>query len=154
MQQFTVAALINIAYTLLGGWIAWLLVRRSQARMEAQAAIAQRILERFESAREAAEFLETPAGRRLLGKIGGGTSTTHKVLGMVGPGIILSVIGFGMILATKAVDEPRMVLGGAVILASGIGCLLAVLISRRLALRWGLVDEVDARRANGLPGQP
>ena len=136
----------NLAFV---AFIAWLFVRRSRERVQAQAALRQRVIERFESSKDLTAFLETDAGRRLLGSFGPDANPAAKVLGSINAGIVLVLIGLGF-LYSAGTGNPSAFLPGWVIFASGLGCLAAAWVSHRLSRRWGLNEPVG----DGSPRPP
>ena len=112
--------------------IVWLIGRVIQGRHAKQADTQQRLLAKFESGQELAEFMETEGGREFLRQF---ESNPHRmILGSLSAGVVLSFLGLGFFVLTPL--DSDFVFHGVITLALGIGLIVAALISRRLSAKW------------------
>ena len=120
--------------------------QRERTRLEMQ----QRLIERFSSAAELQQFLETDGGRRLLetlDPVRRGPSGARNIY-VVQAGVILGAVGAALLLlvllrpllagAVEAEDAPAILVAAIIVLSLSGGLLLAATMARRLARAWGL----------------
>jgi hypothetical protein len=135
----------------------WL--RLSKLQTEANA----KLMERFTSTDELLNFIQTPAGTRLMESsvvppeqrtIG---APVGRILWSTQIGFIFLALGFGMILASGRVDtESGSVFDtlGILVIAAGIGFLISGLVSYGLSHKLGLLDSAKLSSASGGPTKP
>jgi hypothetical protein len=120
--------------------------QREQARLEMQ----RRLIERFASAAELQQFLETDGGRRLLETLDPtrrGPSGARNIY-IVQAGVILGAVGAALMLlvvmrpllagAVEPEDAAGILVAAVIVLALAGGLLMAATLARRLARSWGL----------------
>jgi hypothetical protein len=118
-------------------------MNKRQRRMKAQAELHGRLLDKFSSAKEIAEFLQTSGGAQLLEGLsseredpaGGILRSTHR-------GIVLVVVAIGCLFLTVPYgrhNNPLLVIG-VILLCLGIGFLISAGVSQRLAKILGLME--------------
>ena len=136
MERWLVVLLIaNLAFT---GWILWVFgsyrLRREKNRSEDR----NRLLERFATGAELAEFLNSAAGERFFRTLGAPPLDAERALARsVATGVVLLFLGAGFLLlgwAGVVGGEPFYV-PGALLSMGGIGVLTASAISARLLRR-------------------
>jgi hypothetical protein len=145
MGQLALVGLVIVA-------VATRIYQRERARLEMQ----QRLIERFTSAAELQQFLETEGGRRLLEMLDPVRTLDPVRRGPSGPrniyvvqaGVILGAVGAALLLlvvlrpllggAIAAEDAPAILVAAIMVLALSGGLLLAATVARRLARSWGL----------------
>ena len=127
------------------GWVMYLAadMNKRQRRMKAQAELHGRLLDKFSSAKEIAEFLQTSGGAQLLEGLsseredpaGGILRSTHR-------GIVLVVVAIGCLGLTRAYgwDNNPLLVVGVILLCLGIGFLISAGVSQRLAKILGLME--------------
>jgi hypothetical protein len=129
--------------------IAWALylsadLAKRQRRMKAQAELHSRLLDKFGSAREVVEFLQTPGGAQFLDRLSEEReSPSGGILRSVHRGIILLVLGVGSLGLMGAYgwrDNPLLV-GGVLLVSLGTGFLISAVVSHRLARQLGLSER-------------
>ena len=119
--------------------------QRERTRLEMQ----QRLVDRFSTAAELQQFLETDGGRRLLETLDPtrrGPSGARNIY-VVQAGVILGALGVALLLlvalrpvlagAIEAEDAPGILAAAVVVLCLAGGLLLAAMVARRLARSWG-----------------
>jgi len=128
------------------GWVFYLAADtiKRQRRMKAQAELHGRLLDKFGSAREVVEFLQTPGGARLVD----GFSTDREepasgVLRSTHRGIILVIVAIGCLGLTMVYgrDNNPLLVIGVILLCLGVGFLLSAAISHRLSRTLGNMPQ-------------
>ena len=110
-------------------------VSRSKARRaEVQAEVQTRLIDRFGSAPELIEFLQSPAGRQFVNGVQSAPAllTRERILSGFSRAIVLSMLGAAFLGLTFWYDDDFAV-PASIILALGIGYLLATFVSWRLS---------------------
>lgn len=142
MQPYLVMELITMVLLLLFvGWILYLMVglimRRQQGAME------KHLLERFSSAQDFAQFMQSPAGQKCVtGFTDVVTSPRNSILSSVRTGCVLAFGGIGCIAGSNSVQHFQAWIVGWIAFLSGIGFLVSAVISYLLAKKLGLKEEV------------
>lgn len=135
------------------GWIVWVDARRRRARLEAQAQLHSRLLEKLASPQDVVSFLETEGGRRFLDTLSAARKNPiQRILSSVQIGVILILLGLAfMVLAYVygAMDKAPFPLG-VIAVALGAGFVISAAISYRLSKEWGLLPEDSQKRPSAL----
>lgn len=125
------------------GWIIYLiagLIRRRQ-----QSAMQKHLLERFSSAQDFAQFIQSPAGQKYVtGFTDVVTNPRNSILSSVRTGCVLALGGLGCVAGSNSM-APYFHAGwilGWIAFSSGIGFLASAVISYFLAKKLGLKEEV------------
>jgi hypothetical protein len=123
------------------GWIIYLaasLIRRRQ-----QTIMQRHLLDRFASAQDFAQFIQSPAGQKYVtGFTDVVTSPRNSILSSVRTGCVLACGGVGSIAGSNPWGFHAMWSIGWVAFAAGIGFLISAAISYFLAKKLGLKEEV------------
>ena len=113
------------------------LMARSQERIT----IRKALIDKFTSAQDLNNLMETPAGRRLFAEFSAGGSPLRPVLWSVRMGIlaVLTGVGVGTLGPIMAND------GGvaALLVLIGLGFLISAAVTYRLSKSWGLLEKKD-----------
>ena len=131
--------LVLLAAFATAAWVMYLAAEttKRQRRMKAQAEIQGRLLDKFSSAREVVEFLQTPGGAQFVDSFAsdreepatGILSSTHR-------GIVLVVVAAGCFFLNwyyrNSGENPLLVIG-VILFCLGIGFLLSAAVSHRLS---------------------
>ncbi len=138
MLDFMAPVLVALGLFWLVGWIVWVVTEKR--RLDVQAGVHTRLLERFQSPAELATFFDTPAGERLLSSLSAAPPRIHS-LGSLRAGIVLSFIGSALGFLELAVSgsDGELAIPGMLVLAMGLGLIVAAFASHRLARAWGLL---------------
>ena len=101
------------------------------------------LIEKFTSAHDLSEFLETSAGQRFMGELPGQlTSPLRSVLKSVRTGVILAMLGLGFLLVRAvAIHESELTGIALLLLALGAGFIVSGVVSYRLSKAWGLLEK-------------
>ena len=134
------------------GWVVYLAADMSkrQRRMKAQAELHGRLLDKFSSAKEIAEFLQTSGGVQLLeGLSNDREPPAAGILRSTHRGIVLMVVAIGCLGLTVPYGwehNPLLVIG-VILLCLGIGFLISAGVSHRLSKTLGLMEQNGSRPA-------
>jgi hypothetical protein len=121
----------NVAFIII--IIAWWRMRHR--RMELQADLQAKLIDKFGSGAELVTFLQSPAGRQFVHGVQTGAVmvTQEKVIAGIRKSIILSFIGIGLIAIWGVSGAQWISWFGLMFLALGLGYLAAALVSMRLS---------------------
>ena len=121
--------------------------REKQARVQARTELHKHLLDKFGSGAELAQFLETEGGKKMIEDLGkGDVSAKERSLRPLIAGIVLTCLGIAFLVLTYY--EPDLVMPGGILLAIGVGFLIAAFVTLRLSKSW----EADEERS-GSNGQ-
>jgi len=112
---------------------------RSQERIEVRKAL----IDKFASAQDLNNLMETAAGRRLFAESSAGSSPVRPVLWSVRMGIlaVLTAVGVG---GLGLMANENSVLGAAALLVCiGFGFLVSAAVTYRLSKSWGLLEKKE-----------
>ena len=143
-------AIVMVMGPLLVGWILWLVFRRYQLQAHARVQRTEafnRLIDKFGTAKEFVDFLQTDAGRKLLeDPIAPPASPMSSVRRFVQSSIILLGLGGALLLnATRLRGETdinfvREAMGmnywGTIFLGGGVALMIVAIVSYFLAKRW------------------
>jgi hypothetical protein len=121
------------------GWVIYLAAdaAKRQRRIKAQTELHGRLLDKFSSAQEVVEFLQTPSGAHFVDSFAGDREEpSNAVLRSTHRGIVLVVVAAGCLGLTIPYgwrENPLLVIG-VVLLSLGIGFLVSAAVSHRLSL--------------------
>lgn len=118
--------------------------RRRALEIRSRTDVLNRILDKFGSSRDLIELSESPGGKRLLEALGSEPNGVgSKILTAVQRGIVLTVVGFGVLVLSLTITEQAVEefirIAGVVLLALGIGYLGSSALSYRMAKSFGLL---------------
>jgi hypothetical protein len=128
------------------GWVIYLAADASkrQRRLKAQVELHGRLLDKFSSAHEVVEFLQTPGGAQFVDSFSNEREEPMSgILRSIHRGIILVVVGAGCLGLIKAYgwDNNPLLVIGVVLLCLGIGFLVSAAVSYRLSRTLGLAQR-------------
>jgi hypothetical protein len=113
--------------------------RSLKARKEMQ----NRLMDKFSSAPEFAQFLETSSGKQFMESVSEGPVNAHeKILSTVRGGLILVFLGAALLSVTGLVpSDGRIFLRvfGVIGMMVGVGLIISSYVSYRLSKAWGLL---------------
>jgi hypothetical protein len=148
MNADTAATLILSVFSIVSGWIAWVVatnIRRSKtARVVAE--MHQKFLEKCAASQDLLGYLESPAVRRFLeSATNEGPHAYVRILNAVQAGVILLLLG-GTVLLLRLGQEnadtrQALLIAGAPVAALGAGFLISAGVSYVLAKSWGLLNR-------------
>jgi hypothetical protein len=131
-------------------FVIWVLVRRFQEKARLRMEMQAKLIERCSSAEELERFLASEGGRRLMDNVSSGRagSPAWAIVATVQVGVVLLVLGLGILygVGIEKIDDD-FTTGGIVILALGVGLLIASEFSQRLSRRYGLLPNKKPKAA-------
>lgn len=136
------------------GLLFWFLMHRMNTRAKTRLARVEsvnRLIEKFSSAREVIEFLETEQGKKLLeDPLPASDNPKNRVLRFIQFGVVLVFVGIAFfanayhLSAETDINFVRQAMDqrfwGVFALAAGLGLLVVALLVNLLAKKWGLTD--------------
>lgn len=139
--------LVPIALFAMVVLVVFVVARRRQAELRAQAEFQKQILDKFSSGKEFADFLGTEGSQRFMAMLSRGTrmGPHYRVLRIMRGGITLAVLGLGFLLLTAV--RHGFIVPGVLFLALGAGLLISAAASYHYSKKWG-------NGGPGTPGQP
>jgi hypothetical protein len=106
-------------------------------------AVRKALIDKYASAQDLNELMQTPAGQRLFAEFTTGRSPLRSVLWSVQMGILgilagAGIWGIGALLGDKAIFGI-----GGLVACIGVGFLISAAITYRLSKSWGLLEKKD-----------
>ena len=140
MDPDVIALFIPFAGIAMIVFIVWLGTRARQARVQARTELQKHLLDKFSSGTELAQFLETEGGKKMIEDLGkGDVSPKERTLRPMIAGTVLTCLGVALLVLTFRV--PDLVIPGGILLAIGIGFLIAAFVTLRLSKSWEADNE-------------
>ena len=134
---------VPLVFLLLAGFAFWIDSHRRLAKIRARVEMQNKVIEKFASVEEFAQFMNTESGRRVLDlNDQPRNSPAERIVGSVQKGIILALLGLtGLILCAVYHGNDRVpgVVFSSLALALGLGFLCAAAVSHKLAKQLGLM---------------
>ncbi|TAK60894.1 MAG: hypothetical protein EPO24_06325 [Bacteroidetes bacterium] len=148
------------------GWVLFLLFRRQQLTTQAKFQRIEaynKLLEKFATAKEFAEFLDTDQGKKMLeDPMQNGTNPKKTALRFVQAGVLLAALGFGLLMMLSRVSN---IVGSQVnpdinwinkeidyfnwtwiTFAMAGGCFVAGMLSYSLGKKWKLLTDQPSKK--------
>ena len=134
---------VPVVFMLLAGFAFWTISRSRLAKIQARVEMQNKVIEKFASVEEFAQFMNTESGRKVLDLNDQPlNSPAERIISSVQKGIILSLLGLtGIILSAifhRDGGIPGLVIS-SLALALGFGFLIAAAVSHKLAKQLGLL---------------
>src|SRR5579884_195530 len=114
--------------------IVWLVARARERSARYRADVQMKMIERFGSASEFTQFLESPAGKSFLNEPK--KSARERAIGGIRTGIILTFIGLGFCVGYWAEGDPGFFIPAFILVGLGVGFLISAAISWKMAGKW------------------
>jgi len=116
--------------------IVYFVSRSKQRRAEMQAEVQSKLIDRFGTAPELIEFLQSPAGREFVSGVQSAPANyaRERILSGFTRAIVLTMLGLAFLGLTFFYDEDFTV-PAAILSSLGIGYLIATFVSYRLSAR-------------------
>jgi hypothetical protein len=128
-------------------WMFYLMAdtNKKQRRLKLQAELHTRLLDKFGSAREVVEFLQTPGGAQFVDSFSAEREEpANGILRSTHRGIVLVIVGAGCLFLSwyyrNSGENPLLVIG-VILLCLGIGFLLSAAVSQRLSRALGVTQR-------------
>ena len=124
--------------------VVYFVTRARQRRVELQAEMQSKLIDRFGSAPEMVDFLQSPAGREFVAGVQTAPAllTRERILGGFTRSIILTFLGVAFLFLTFWEDND-FVVPAAILLSLGIGYFLATVVSWRLSSTLSHTEDVS-----------
>jgi len=153
--EMLVALLVPISFFATMALVAWLLYRRSQARMRTRMEFHQQVLAKFTTGEQFANFLNTKGSQQLLeGMWGGQVNFKERLLKHVRLGAIFGVLGLGLLALAIFTSDDGYGFLAVLCLGLGIGFLVSARVSYRLSEKMGLLRENGSGGVSASGSQP
>jgi hypothetical protein len=143
--------IVSLGFFAMVVWIVWLGTAAKNRRAQMQAEVQTKLIERFGSAKEFIEFLQSPAGRQFVTgvEVSSAAYARDRMASGFGKGVVLAMLGFGFLAITLFGGAHGLIYPGFILLGLGVGFVLATLISIKFSRSYGLID---ADRTSSEPG--
>lgn len=149
---------IGVSFTFAAAWIITTVIKafKEKSILRTRAELYNRLLDKFSSGSEFAAYLESETGRQFVEEITVQTAApTSKILASIQKGVIMTLIGFGMLVLAKIFFGGELfnvvASAGTIALMIGVGYLISTGVTYYLSKSWGLLGAVaaskDAKRA-------
>ncbi|NOY22454.1 MAG: hypothetical protein GXO70_02925 [Acidobacteria bacterium] len=130
------------SFFFLMGWLIWMIVqwRQYKYRMNIQL----KMLDKVSTGAELVQFAESDAGSKFLDSMElKSVGTRDRIISAVYKAVILLVLGIAIYALRGTLDEGAVAFTilGTVLMAFGIGYIIATFISYRLASKWGMIPK-------------
>jgi hypothetical protein len=137
MEMIWIPVIGTISSTVMVIFVVYFVTKSRQRRVEAQAQMQSRLIDRFGTAPELIEFLHSPAGREFVSGVQSGPAvlTRERILGGFTRAIVLTMLGSAFLFLTFMYEDAFAV-PAAILLSLGIGYLLATLVSYKLSAKF------------------
>lgn len=118
-------------------WIVAVITRSRQARVEAQVQMQSRLIDRFGSAPELVQFLQSPAGQQFVN----GVSKTptyfarERIVSGFTRAIIMTALGLAFVFLAAFQNESGWIVPASIVFALGLGYLAATFVTYRFAAK-------------------
>ncbi|MGN6186574.1 MAG: hypothetical protein ACTHQM_23300 [Thermoanaerobaculia bacterium] len=114
--------------------VVFFITRARQRRVEVQTEMQSRLIDRFGTAPELINFLQSPAGREFVAGVQTAPAvlTRERILGGMTRAIVLSCLGGAFVLLTFTYEKDFAV-PAAILLSLGIGYLISTVLSYKLS---------------------
>jgi hypothetical protein len=112
-------------------------------RSEQRISVRKALIEKYASAHDLNELMQTPAGRRLFAEFSAGGSPLRSVLSSIQMGVLGILAGAGL-WGIGAMIQDNAIFGvGGLLVCIGLGFLISAAITYRLSKSWGLLEKKD-----------
>jgi hypothetical protein len=117
--------------------VVYFVTRARQRRVEAQVEMQGRLIDRFGTAPELINFLQSPAGRQFIAGVqtAPGVMTRERILGGFSRSIILTMLGLAFVFLTFFQRDDGFAVPAAILFFLGMGYFIATLVSYKLSSR-------------------
>ena len=134
MEMIPIVGIISSSVTAV--LIVYFITKARQRRVEAQAEMQSRLIDRFGSAPELVEFLHSPAGRSFVTGVQGASTilTRERLMSGFSRSIVLTMLGAAFLFLTFYIDDDWAI-PAAIVLFLGIGYLIATYVSYKLSAK-------------------
>lgn len=134
--------IVSLGFFAMVVWIVWLGTNSKNRRAQAQVEVQTKLIERFGTAKEFIEFLQSPAGRQFVTgvEVTSNLYARDRIIGGFGKGIVLSLLGMGFLAIWIFDDNRGFIYPGFILFGLGVGFFLSTLLTIKLSKSYGLID--------------
>ncbi len=134
--------IVSLGFFAMIVWIVWLGTAAKNRRAQLQAEVQTRLIDRFGTAKEFIDFLQSPAGRQFVTgvEVSSAIYARERIIGGLGKGIVLSMLGFGFLAIPLFGGAHGLIYPGFILLGLGAGFFLSTWVSMKLSRSYGLID--------------
>ena len=138
MDAEWIAIVATISSSVMVVLVVYFVARGRQRRAELQAEVQTKLIDRFGTAPELIDFLQSPAGRQFVTGVQGvpGALARERIMSGLTRSIVLSMLGAAFLGLTFFYNDDFAV-PAAILFSLGIGYLIATLVSWRLSAGMG-----------------
>lgn len=140
-ENFMLMVNMTVAFT----FFAWVFkVILEWRRLRHKSELNHKLVDKFGSANELSQFLETEGGNRFLRSLTiNGLAPKEKLLTSISRGVILTFLGIGFFILGQIFIDDMIFFNafGIIALALGAGWLVSTYISFTLSRKWGIIDQ-------------
>ncbi|HJT17048.1 MAG TPA: DUF6249 domain-containing protein [Thermoanaerobaculia bacterium] len=115
--------------------IVYFISRAKERSARYRADVQMKMIERFGSANEFTQFLESSAGKQFLNETPR-RSARERAMGGIRTGIILTFIGLGFCVGYWAEGDPGFFIPAFILIGLGVGFLISAAVSWKMAAKW------------------
>lgn len=131
--------LVPIALFAMVVLLVWFGIKVKRTRIQEQAELRKRLLDKFNSGQELTDFLASPQGQNFLkDEQAEQKSPRGRIISSIGSGIVLVILGVAFLGLNRL--EHGFIYPGIILLALGVGVLIAAAISYRLYKKWNMMQ--------------
>lgn len=131
--------LVPIALFAMVVLLVWFGIKVKKTRIQEQADLRKRLLDKFNSGLELTEFLASPQGQNFLkDEQTGQKSPRGRIISSIGSGVVLVMLGAAFVGLNRL--QEGFIIPGVILLALGVGVLVASAISYYLYKKWKMIE--------------
>src|SRR5690242_16487475 len=105
-------------------------------RSKQQTAMRKALLDKFGSAHDLSEFLQSEGGQRFMAELSGVSSPLGAVMASIHKGILALLLGGGIVVASMAISSQELIAVGAIFGAVGVGFMVSAAVTYTISKRW------------------
>ena len=172
MNDIIISEILNTITTALFGiviiiCVAWIVITaitalKGRANTRTRAEIYNRLIDKFGTAPEFIQFLQSDAGLKFIEENTAQSAAVlaplGKILASIQIGIVLALLGAGLLVTGNVFGESLggdlyivLTVGGIIGLTVGTGLLIAAAVSYRLCKAWGILMTSKEKETNQSP---
>ena len=127
-------------------WIVAVITRSRQARVEAQVQMQSRLIDRFGSAPELVQFLQSPAGQHFVNGVSKAPTyfARERIVSGFTRAIIMTALGLAFVFLAAFQNDSGWIVPAAIVFALGLGYLAATFVTYRFAAKTNNIDQPSA----------
>lgn len=122
--------------------VVYLISKTRQRRLELQAEIQAKLIDRFSSAPELIQFLQSPTGREFVNGVQSvpAVLSRERVATGIGRAILLAFAALPFLGMAYVFEESGLLVPALIFGSLGIGYVVATWVSHRISTRFGLIE--------------